>query len=71
MAFYGYTHETIEAMEKFFSERDIQAMVIDQCAVLHERICASNEHVIIKTGINKGRCKYCMKMIAEPMPLPK
>ena len=70
MAFYGYTHAIIESMEKYILEHDIQELLTNQLAAMHVNVCAGNDHVEVAVGLKKGKCKYCMKKIAEPIPLP-
>ena len=71
MAFYGYTHAIIESMEKYILEHDIQELLTNQLATMHFNICASNDHVEVAVGLNKGKCKHCLKLITKPIPLPK
>jgi len=71
MAALGYDHAKLASMEKFVAENDLEAMVLDQIATLHKKVCATTkEHVEIKIGPNKGRCKHCLKMVAIPIEEP-
>lgn len=71
MAVLGYNHEKLANMEKFIAENDIEALVLDQLYTMHIKVCQSTkEHVRLASGPNKGRCKYCLKMIAKPIEEP-
>jgi len=60
-------------MQQFVQNNDLEAIITEQIKVMHIKVCnTSGQHVKIKTGKNKGKCKYCSRKVeAVPTNDPK
>ena len=67
-----YNHDKLDAMQQFVQNNDLEAIITEQIKVMHIKVCnTSGQHVKLKIGKNKGKCKYCLKKIkAAPIDDP-
>lgn len=65
MAALRYNHAKLAGIEKYIAEHDLEAMVLESLKTMHIKVCRStDDHVELKSGLNKGKCRHCLEKIA-------